>query len=416
MAAGAVHAQTPAAPAAPPPESRDVAPSPRLRVGGELSITFAPDDPHYFNYTDYEQNALRLVLATAAATYTLTDWLDAVGEVRAENVDRALLSALYARVRPPGVAGLTLAAGRVPPVFGAFARTRYGSGNPLVSKPLAYQYLSTLRSDAVPATADALLAVRGQGWLVAYPDAAARWPETIPPGGYPIPVAPTGYAAPGLPLISGNRWDTGIAGEWDLPRFTLAASATLGSLSKPRVDEDNAGKSVAARIEWRPAMALTLGASAARGAFLSRIALRDAGAPGADGQQSALAVDAAFAVGHLQARGEVIRDRWSLPALAQPLIRGSLGATATTIEVQYRVHPRVDVALRGDRIDFSSITGTLFGRQPTPWDADVARLETGASYRFSRRWRAKLAYQYNWRFGLPRVRRGYPAVQLSAWF
>src|SRR5256886_9040457 len=48
-------------------------------------------------------------------------------------------------------------AGRVPPTFGAFARRAYVSDNFLIGYPLAYQYLTSLRPDAVPANADELL-------------------------------------------------------------------------------------------------------------------------------------------------------------------------------------------------------------------------------------------------------------------
>ena len=52
--------------------------------------------------------------------------------------------------------------------FGAFARRTYANDNPLIGYPLAYQYLTSLRPDAVPATADALafaepVVARGDG-------------------------------------------------------------------------------------------------------------------------------------------------------------------------------------------------------------------------------------------------------------
>ena len=72
--------------------------------------------------------------------------------------------------------------GRVPPTFGAFARRTYASDNPLIGYPLAYQYLTSMRADALPANADELLRMRGRGWLCATrsakPDAATaacRW-------------------------------------------------------------------------------------------------------------------------------------------------------------------------------------------------------------------------------------------------
>src|SRR5438445_5776950 len=39
--------------------------------------------------------------------------------------------------------------GRIPPTFGAFARRTYANDNPLIGYPLAYQYLTSLRADAL---------------------------------------------------------------------------------------------------------------------------------------------------------------------------------------------------------------------------------------------------------------------------
>ena len=124
-------AQDPGQVPAPPVAASDAAAAqPRLSMGADLTITVGPEDPYYFNYTDYYQNALRLFIGSVGASYSLATWLDAVGEVRIENDDRVKVSALYARLRPWQARPLTVSAGRVPPVFGAFARTRYGSEQP----------------------------------------------------------------------------------------------------------------------------------------------------------------------------------------------------------------------------------------------------------------------------------------------
>ncbi len=112
-------------------------------------------------------------------------------DVRSDNLEAPRVYALYLRLRPWAARELDLQAGLVPPVFGAFPRRRYASDNPLPSVPLAYQYLTNLREDAVPSRSEELVAQRGRGWLVRYPVGS---PE---PG-------------PGLPLVNGERWDTGV--------------------------------------------------------------------------------------------------------------------------------------------------------------------------------------------------------------
>lgn len=394
--------------------------TPRAAVALDLTLTFGPEDPGYFNYTDYDESALRLALVSLGASYRLADWLEAVGEVQTANTSRARVSALYLRLRPWPRQALQMSAGRIPPVFGAFARTRYGGENPLISLPLAYQYLSTLRPDAVPESADALLAVRGRGWYVAYPSAgpppgAGAPPADYEPGAAAPPPEPVGR--PGVALVTASRWDTGVVVHAAGEALAITGGVTMGSLSDPRVDENNAGKQIVGRLEWRPNAALVVGLSGARGAFASRAAVQSASTTANGGwPQQALGVDADFSRGHLRVRGEVIASSWRIRTPRPPVLDDPLRAVAATLEARLRVGPRVDLACRGDWIGFSKIAGTLYEGRRTAWDADVARLEAGLSYRVSRRTRVKLVYQHDWRFATTRRTDGFPAAQLAIRF
>src|SRR4029453_11595983 len=105
-----------------------------------------------------------------------------LAEVRGEDLEHPHVYALYARVRPWRNRSIDFQAGLIPPVFGAFARRRYGSDNPLVGYPLASQYLTSLRSDPVPSPVGDLIATRGSGWLVRYP---LGWGDPVPAHGLP---------------------------------------------------------------------------------------------------------------------------------------------------------------------------------------------------------------------------------------
>src|SRR5204862_2525194 len=117
--------------------------------------------------------------------------LSFLGELRAENFDHVSPFALYERVRPFATRRLDIQIGRIAPTFGAFTRRAYGNDNPLIGYPLAYQYLTSLRADAVPASPDELLRMRGRGWLSNFS---------------------IGNLAPdrGVPLANALRWDTGV--------------------------------------------------------------------------------------------------------------------------------------------------------------------------------------------------------------
>ena len=173
----------------------------RMTIGGDISATVScahaagagnPDcvaDTGFFNYTDYEHSALRLVRVDVSASLKATRHLSVLGEVRSENAGRPEPYALYLRIRPWTGRTFDVQVGRIPPTFGAFARRTYASDNLLIGYPLAYQYLTSLRPDALPASADELLAMRGRGWLSRFS---------------------VGNPAPdrGVPLVSAFQWDT----------------------------------------------------------------------------------------------------------------------------------------------------------------------------------------------------------------
>lgn len=391
---GAGRAQEPGDPPA--------APQGRLAVGGDLSAAIAPEDEYYFNYTDYELNQLRLVTGGLGASFRVASWITATAELRFENADHLWMSALYARIRPAASVPFDIQVGRVPPVFGAFARRRYGSDNPLISTPLAYQSLTTLRYDAVPPNADSLLAVRGRGWSVPYPN-GGDGPD---------------YAV-GVPLVASSRWDTGVLASYADGRLEATIGLTQGSLSHPVVRDDNDGKQLVGRLVWHPSPALALGVSAARGEYLDESAAYGLPAPAQAGGpwvQRAVGVDVEASAGHWVARAEVIVSRWRVPVVEAPEIDSPLGAVASTLEVRYRVRPSWYLAVRGDHMALSDVTGTLYTGVPTAWDAPVSRVEAGGGYLLTRQLRVKLVYQHDWRVGRRGLSEGFVAGQLALWF
>src|SRR5687767_3698764 len=140
----------------------------RVVVGGDAAVSTAPEDEGFFNYTDYEQTTLRQIRVGMSALVRLSDRVSFLGELRSENFEYVSAFALYARIRPFPNRRLDVQIGRIPPTFGGSTRRTYGHDNPLIGSPLAYQYLTSLRADSVPATADELLEMRGRGWLSSY--------------------------------------------------------------------------------------------------------------------------------------------------------------------------------------------------------------------------------------------------------
>jgi hypothetical protein len=367
-----------------------------LVLGAEVSATFAPEDPGFFNYTSYEFSALRNLRLALSAEVRANDHLQLLTEVRLDQGRLLDAYGLFVRVRPWPARRFDLQVGRIPPTFGAMTRTAYGSGNILIGQPLAYQYLLSIRPDALPATNDDLLRMRGRGWLSNFPVGNAT-------------------PAPGLPLVSTSRWDTGVQAHGVTGKFEWTGAVTAGSLSDPRFRDNNSGRQIAGRLIARPHAALAFGASASRGAWLNRnIDQAIAGPDSGDrSRQVAFGGDAEYSAGRILIRGEAIRSSWALPAITTLRLTEPLVATSMLVEGRVKIAPGLYLAARGDRVDFSWITGS---QGPNTWEARTWRIETGFGYSLTRNVQLKASWQRNDRRG-GRVRRdSLVSGQVLYWF
>jgi hypothetical protein len=365
-------------------------PDGRLVVSAELIATVgSEDDTAFFNYTDYEHNALRMLRLGTAGVWRPTGWLALAGEIRSEDLHHPSVYAAYARVRPWRSRNIEIQAGRIPPTFGAFGRRAYSTDNPVIGYPLAYQYLTSLRSDAVAASGDDVLRMRARGWRSNFPV------------GDPTP-------GPGLSLISGFRWDTGVQVRWQAGPVEVTSAVTQGTLSNPRLSDDNGGKQLSGRVAVTPAVGLVVGVSGAGGAWLSRRV------PGGGGsQQRAVGADVEYSRDHWIIHGEMVFSRWSLPLPLWPSNAQSLSALGTWVEGKYRLTPRIFVAGRADRLGFSQLQGST---TTLPWDAPITRFEAGAGYYLQRNLVARATVQANRRSGGRVTDRTFVSAQLAYWF
>jgi hypothetical protein len=371
----------------------------RLLVGGEIVGTFGEsDNTAFFNYTDYEHNALRMMRLALAGQWRPMARVALVAEIRSEDLSRVDTHAAYVRIRPWESHAFDIQAGRIPPAFGAYGRRAYNADNPLIGYPLAYQYLTSLRSDAIPASVDDLLRMRGRGWQPSFP------------------IGSTALST-GLPLISAFRWDTGVQARWSGTYVEVAGAVTSGTLSDPQFIDNNGGRQVSGRVQAKPLFGMVVGASAAHGDWLSDdvVDLLPEGARSRSYSQRALGLDAEYSRAHWLVRGEVVWSGWQMPFVQQTQTH-RLDARGVWIEGRYRVSPRLFVAARTDRLDFSRISGTIFNGIPITWDAPVERVEVGLGWYLLRNLVGRVIVQRNWRDG-GRVRsRTYVSGQLAYWF
>lgn len=368
----------------------------RVVFGGEAFATFGEDDPGWFNYTDYEYSALRNVRLSLTTEVRPSTRLQLLAEVRLDHGQHFSAYALFARIRPWPDRRFDVQVGRVPATFGAFRRTIYAYENPLIGQPLAYQYLLTLRPDSLPLNADDLLRVRGNGWQVGYPVGSQE-------------------RGPGVPLFNSNRYDTGVQVHGVSGVVEWTGAITAGSLSEPRLTDNNGRPQAVGRLTVQAGPAVRLGMSAARGAWLDGAldaTLPDGDTTG-DYRQEAIAVDAEVSGGRWLGRAEWIRASWRLPALSAPLIADPLVAESVIVEGRVKLWPGVSVAARADTLEFSDLAGSS---ETLPWEAPVRRIEAAVNYAVTRNLGTKVAWQRNRRDG-GRVRHdSLLAGQVVYWF
>jgi hypothetical protein len=353
--------------------------------GGEVVANIAPVDPGYFNHTDYGDDSLRLFRLNLALEVRPSEVFSLLTEIRSDNLSAPRPYALYGRFRPWRERAFAVQVGRLPPVFGAFLRRRYEIDNPLIGYPVPYQYPTVLRPDSAPANLDQLFFYRGYGARVRYP------------------LGDTTVAS-GLTQVNPIRWDTGVSVNLGSEPWALAAAFTQGTLSDPRVDDDNDGKQIAARLGWRPAFGWDLGVSASSGAYVSDEVM-DLLAGNPESSQTAVGFDAELARGAWILRGEAIWCEWDAPSLDT----GALGSLGYLVEGRYKAAPGLYFAARVSGMRFESVSSTT-------WDSPVTRFEGGLGYTFHRNLIGKIALQYNTRDATDVTSRWIPAAQLLFWF
>lgn len=369
----------------------------RATAAGELTATYGSTDPGFFNYATYAYDPLRNVRLVLDGSLRPSRRLELLAQVRTDGTSQVRMAALYARVRPWVSREIDLQLGRVPTAFGLFGRNGYGNDAPVIGRPLPYSYLLSLRRDALPATPADLLRMRGRGWLSSFP---------------------RGNTAPdrGLPMVNADTWDTGAQVRVAAGRMDWTGAVTIGTLSSPQVRDDNGGQGLSTRLTVRATPGLTVGVSAARGAWLSRD-LAGVLPPGERADrlvQRAGGLDAEWSFGRWMFRGEVLASQWDLPAFTGAAGTEHVEALAAWADGRVRLAPGLDAGVRLERLAFTDIDSPAGARA---WEAGVTRVETGVAWVPIRRVRLKVAAQRNRRPDGGRVRHDtLLAAQVGLWF
>lgn len=262
---------------------------------------------------------------------------------------------------------LQVEAGKFAAPFGNFLPRRFAPQNFVYSYPLYNEYRTGLATDNIPADHAALLGGRGKN-----------------------------FTGTGLMLMARNAYLTGVQffGQLGVAGYHLGLAN--GALSNPSNMSENKRPMWFGRVHVQPLIGLKFGASLANGGYLNSILLKNSQPhvqPEKYGQTLA-GVDVEYSRGYLVFYGEGLFSRWQ-----SPLIRDDLAAVAWSAEMRYKILPRLFLAARYGRINFSAIADPADidadGQLTAPWEFPVWRLEPAVGYHLSRHALLKAAWQIN---------------------
>lgn len=291
------------------------------------------------------------------------------GQVVLHDPSGVYLDGAYVMWTPRPESDFHVNAGKLPWLIGTFAPRTYSDQNPLIGKPLIYQFHTTLVWFMAPPTADVLLASRGSGQSGI---------------GY------LGGTLKGMAVVDDSWWDTGVVANGSSHSIEYALGLTNGTPGWGNSGEDdNRGKTALGRVGLAPAPWLRFGVSGALGPYLIHDLKTPlpAGKRPEDYDQQLVMGDLEVQGGHVELHAEAIANTWETPTV------GNLDVHGGYVEGKLTLAAGLWAAARFDVMRFSDIADSTGARHP--WDYDQDRLEAGLGLRWDRNVFFKGVFQRN---------------------
>ncbi len=255
----------------------------------------------------------------------------------------------YAAIRINDLAGLgfNVQMGKFDMPFGNLAERRFPSKNFLYGLPMIYEYRMSLTNQVVGRLE--VLNNRGRGV--------------------------------GMRLLDYGIYDIGAMLYGDLGRLHYAIAGSNGTISSTgyRQLNQNGDFNKIIRLAYTPLMGLTVGASAAMGAYLA-----DGGKPlprdemSNHYQQLIGEADVDFSRDRFLLNGEAVYSQWTVPFENEDTKLSVIGYYA---EAKYTWFPRFYTAVRVSGLIFSKLT---IGDTSPRWDNNVFEVEAGIGFHVDR--------------------------------
>lgn len=275
--------------------------------------------------------------------------------VNTRSFEENLLSIDYAAIRITDFAGLgfNIQMGKFDMPFGNLAERRFPTRNFLYGLPLIYEYRMSLTNQVAGRLE--VLSNRGKGL--------------------------------GMRLLDFGIYDIGAMLYGDFGRLHYAIAGSNGTISSASAGQlnQNGDFNKLVRLTYTPMMGLTVGASAAMGAYLA-----DGGKPlpraemSNHYQQLIGEADVEFSRDRFLLNGEAVYSQWTVPFENEDTKLSVIGYFA---EAKYTWFPRFYTAARVGGLLFSTF---VVGDTNPRWDNNVLEVEAGIGYHIDRNTLIKL--------------------------
>ncbi len=292
------------------------------------------------------------------------------GEAPADRPLQVRVEQAYLRVTPFSGANLSAQAGKFVSPFGNWPQRHASPAQEaFIRPPLPYDYRTMICPWFLPA---------GSAGFVTWKD------------------APQLFRAMGAPVVWNAPYQVGamVSGGWKALGFR---AAVMNSAPSSEPSEWNAlgagehGPSYIAHASVQVVPELRIGASWDRGSYLQD---ELGGAPLPPGEpishylQEIWGFEASFARGPVEARGELLLDRWDVPNVTDSPRDVSFYA-----ETKVKLTPGLFAAARYSGIRFDRISNGAGGEER--WDYPVDRMQLAAGYRLGRTTEVRAEYMLN---------------------
>jgi class 3 adenylate cyclase len=293
------------------------------------------------------------------------------GEAPGDNPLQGRVEQAFLRVTPVPEMNLSIQAGKFVSPFGGWPQ-RHASlaQEPFIRPPLPYDYRTVVSATAIT--------IGPAGFLT--------WKDK-----------PEMFRAIGAPPVWAALYPVGamVAGGWKAFSARAAVVNSAPSSEPGEWSELGAGEhgpSLVAHAEVRVMPELRLGVSYDHGSYLQDQTTLNPLPPGSavgDFAQQLWGFEAAFARGPVEARGELLLDRWEVPNLPDDAPRD----VSFYLETKVKLAPGIFAAARYSGIRFDEIGDGSGGR--ARWGYPVDRLQLAAGYQLGRTTEIRAEYMLN---------------------